>query len=229
MADTALLAPPSTSAPPAAPPLDTGDGAVGAPPGPFEREFPLADGTPVSEHDYLHRFNDKAGAEWVDGRISLLPVPSRRHQKVAANMFRSLDAHLREHLPEAELHFAGLRLRVPDGRGGHRLREPDVLLLLNPADPGAGETHFEVADLCVEVVSPDRPARDTREKRAEYARAGVREYWIADARPAVRTLTVLTPDGAGGYAGGPLRDGDVARSALLPGFAAAVTDCLGPV
>ena len=226
-------APAVVEPPPLAPPTGPTGRIAGDLPGSHAREFPLADGTPVSERDYLHRFNHKAGAEWVDGRISLLPVPSRRHQKSAAFLYDALRDHLRKNLPNAELHFAGLRLRVPDGRGGSRFREPDLLLLLDADDPRAGETHFEGADLCVEVVSPDRPARDTREKRAEYARAGVREYWIVDNRPrdargGGRTVTVLTPDAAGGFAGGPPRDGETAASALLPGFAAPVTDCLGP-
>ena len=47
----------------------------------------------------------------------------------------------------------------------------------------------------VEVVSPDDPGRDLVEKRADYAEAGIAEYWIADPRD--QTIRVLTlQDGA---------------------------------
>lgn len=36
------------------------------------------------------------------------------------------------------------------------------------------------ADICIEVVSEERIARDHGEKFAEYEKAGVREYWIVD-------------------------------------------------
>ena len=197
-------------------------------PAPYDRDFAAPDGTACSEHDYLTRYNASAGAEYVDGRIRLLPMPSRRHQCVNKFLFRTFDDFVREELPGAEVHFAGLRVRVPDGRGGSRFREPDLLLLLDRDDPRAHDTHFDYADLCVEVVSADDPPRDTVRKRREYAAAGVREYWIVDPRDGVRTVTVLRLEAAA-YFGDPAGDGGVAESVLLPGLSFPVTDCLNAV
>jgi Uma2 family endonuclease len=42
--------------------------------------------------------------------------------------------------------------------------------------------YWEGADLVVEIVNRDDPARDLETKRAEYAEAGIPEYWIVDPR-----------------------------------------------
>jgi Uma2 family endonuclease len=47
-------------------------------------------------------------------------------------------------------------------------------------------------DLLIEVLSPSNRGHDLLTKRALYARAGVREYWIVD--PEARTLEILTLD-----------------------------------
>jgi Uma2 family endonuclease len=44
----------------------------------------------------------------------------------------------------------------------------------------------------IEVVSPSNRGRDLLTKRALYARAGVREYWLID--PDARTIEILTLD-----------------------------------
>lgn len=53
------------------------------------------------------------------------------------------------------------------------------------------------ADLVVEVISPDSVRRDRRDKFHEYAKAGVLEYWMIDARARQRDIHAsrLTGDG----------------------------------
>jgi Uma2 family endonuclease len=47
-------------------------------------------------------------------------------------------------------------------------------------------------DLVIEVVSPSNRGRDLLTKRALYARAGVREYWLVN--PEARTIEILALD-----------------------------------
>ena len=56
-----------------------------------------------------------------------------------------------------------------------------------------------VPDLVVEVLSKSTASRDRGEKKAIYAAAGVREYWLVDSR--ARTLTVFLAS-AGHFDGG---------------------------
>ena len=73
----------------------------------------------------------------------------------------------------------------------------------------------------VEVISPDNPARDLVEKRADYAEAGIPEYWIVDPRDA--TIHVLTLKDASYVEHGMYARGGTAASPPLTGFAADVS------
>jgi Uma2 family endonuclease len=72
----------------------------------------------------------------------------------------------------------------------------------------------------VEIVSPDRPERDTEENPVDYAEAGIPEYWIVN--PLDQTITVLSLNGAAYATHSVFGRGDLATSALLEGFAVSV-------
>jgi Uma2 family endonuclease len=68
--------------------------------------------------------------------------------------------------------------------------EPDVIFVSNARRAIITEDNIRgVPDLLVEVVSPTRPAMDTRDKRNVYQRCGVPFYWIVD--PDQRRVTEL--------------------------------------
>jgi Uma2 family endonuclease len=71
--------------------------------------------------------------------------------------------------------------------------QPDiVVLLLQSAAIGAGRGVQGAPDLLIEILSPSNRGHDVLTKRALYARAGVREYWIVD--PVSRAVEALTLD-----------------------------------
>jgi Uma2 family endonuclease len=82
-----------------------------------------------------------------------------------------------------------------------------------------GEDYADGADLVMEVLSDDR-RRDLDTKRKEYARAGIREYWIVD--PQEERITVLRLSGKRFVVHGRRGRGERAASALLAGFEADV-------
>jgi Uma2 family endonuclease len=82
------------------------------------------------------------------------------------------------------------------------------------------------ADLVIEIVSPDKPKRDTEEKPRDYAEAGIPEYWIVN--PLQDTITVLALDGAEYRQYGIFHRGQRATSKLLADFSVAVDDVLDP-
>src|SRR5690349_24778603 len=108
--------------------------------------------------------------------------------------------------------FAPLRLQIR----ADRFREPDILLMRDADDPRRQNRYWLGADLVVEIVSPDNPERDTKEKRADYAEAGIPEYWIVN--PEDETITVLRLEEHEYAEYGVFHRGDTATSALLIGF-----------
>jgi len=163
-----------------------------------------------SENDYFALLDQSGskGFELVDGQIEVLPVPTRIHQLLSRYLFLALNAFV-EARSLGETHFSGLRLRIRPGQ----IREPDVLFLSADRLHLAKNKAFDGADLCMEVVSgsPEDRQRDYVDKRADYASAGVKEYWVIDRFE--RQLTVFRGDEVIA-----VRDGDTYAPPLLPGF-----------
>lgn len=133
--------------------------------------------------------------ELVDGMLEEEEMPSFLHEIVVAWLIRTLGgwASRRRALVAA----SEAKIAV----GARRGRKPDLSLYLAGAAPSLSDALVRVAPhLVVEVASPR--ARDVRrdrvEKPADYARAGVRYYWILD--PQLRSLEVFELGRDGRYA-----------------------------
>ncbi len=149
--------------------------------------------------------------EFADGRIEVLPMPTEKHQAILQFLFLSFLPHIQRR--GGKIFVAPLRLRLRE----HVYREPDLLLLLDACDPRRRDRYWLGADLVVEVVSPDNPARDLVEKRRDYAAVGVPEYWIVN--PLDATIVVLHLRDGAYVEHGVFGRGDRATSAVLTGFA----------
>ncbi|MFV9504590.1 MAG: Uma2 family endonuclease [Oscillochloridaceae bacterium umkhey_bin13] len=148
--------------------------------------------------------------EFDDGYIEVLPMPIPEHQKILALLYELFVAFIR---PRGGLAlFAPLRVQIRP----RKFREPDLVVLQDANDPRQLKRYWLGVDLAVEVVSDDDPERDTRVKRADYAEAGIPEYWIVN--PLDQTITVLVLEGDQYTEYGIFRQGDQARSRLLDGF-----------
>ena len=161
--------------------------------------------------------------EFTDGWLEELPMPTSTHQAVLLFLYDLFRTYLESR--GGVVMVAPLRMRVREGK----FREPDVLLLRDRNDPRFEDRYWLGADLVAEVVSPANPDRDLVEKRADYAEAGVPEYWIADPRD--ESLRVLRLDNRAYRQAGIYRRGEVAPSASLEGLrveVAAVFDAPKP-
>lgn len=156
--------------------------------------------------------------EYTDGVIEALPMPTDKHQAISLFLLLSLLAFVRPR--GGTVFYAPLRLEVRPGK----FREPDLLLLVHADDPRRQNEYWLGADIVVEIVSPDRPKRDTEEKPFDYAEAGIPEYWIVN--PLTDTITILVLDGASYTEHGVFRPGDRAVSKLLDGFSVMVEEVL---
>ena len=166
-----------------------------------------------SDEEYLW-LTDRCNrlVELTDGHVQELPLPTFTHQAILAFLYRLFHEYLDPR--GGVVMFAALRMRIRAGK----FREPDLLLLRDRSDSRCQDRYWLGADLVAEVVSPDDPDRDLIEKRADYAEAGIPEYWIVDPRD--ETITVLVLDGDTYVEQGVYSAGDSAASSLLTGFAA---------
>ena len=176
-----------------------------------------------SQDDYLWLTSCTSRCiEFTDGRIEVLPMPTDEHQSMLAHLYEVLSGFLRGQ--GGKVLFAPLRLRIREGK----FREPDLVAVRDAGDTRRQSRFWLGADLVVEIVSPDHPARDLIDKRRDYAEARIPEYWIVD--PRTRTLTVLALDGSAYAVRGVHRRGARARSVSFDGLSVdvdAVFDAAG--
>ncbi len=170
-----------------------------------------------SEEDYLDLPGNRL-VELSEGCLEVLPMPTTLHQWIVLYLCRQL-------VDFASANNLGLVVpsALPVQLWPGKIREPDVVFLFNKNRRRDREKFWEGADLVMEVVSADPKGRrrDRVIKRAEYAKAGIPEYWIVD--PIRRQITVLHLQGDKYAVHGTFKPGRHAGSRLLPGFSVDVT------
>ncbi len=137
------------------------------------RVFPRQGEWQPEEYLVINRLTNHF-VELHDGRIEVLEMPTKQHQKIAFRLATLLESHLGS---SGEVVMAPYPLYVSE----KTYREPDVIVALGAHREWLRDDYAEGADLVVEVLSQDR-SRDLVIKREEYARAGIREYWLVDTR-----------------------------------------------
>ena len=164
-----------------------------------------------TEEDYFRLEADRR-IELVRGCIEVLPMPNELHQMIVQWLAQQLIVW--NQVAKAGKVLTGpVPMKLPNGD----IREPDVLMapkaasMPKPAYPA-------LAFFVVEIVSQGSEARRRYlvDKRADYANAGIPEYWIID--PLEKTVTVLKLSGATYLEQGVFHENDVAKAATLPGF-----------
>jgi len=145
--------------------------------------------------------------ELIDGvAYAMSAAPSIKHQDVVGRLFIRIELPLRGTPCRPFVAPTDVKLSESD------VVQPDILVVCDPAK--ITPSHIEGApDLIAEVLSPGTSAKDLRDKKALYERAGVREYLVVDPleQYAIRFLL-----GADGYDKGTVFAADeVLRSATL--------------
>lgn len=151
--------------------------------------------------------------EFVDGRLEEEEKPDLVHELVVAWLVRHLGNWFS---PRGGFVFGSEVRFVLTARRG---RKPDVAVYFPGARalPRRGPVRT-APDIAVEVLSPTPRdgRRDRIEKAGEYAKFGVRYYWIVD--PEQQTIEILERGRDGRY---------VQAAALLGGSKAKVPGCTG--
>lgn len=153
-------------------------------------------------------------SEWVDGEVVVFMPPSGLHQDVIAFLFILLRLYARS----ADLGLvrqAPFEVRLSDRSS----REPDIFFVAKEhLERLTPQRLLGPPDLAIEVVSPDSVRRDRLQKFAEYALAGVPEYWLLDPRPDREREEFFRLTDEGIYEPVPPDADGRYRSEVLPGF-----------
>ena len=140
-----------------------------------------------TEADYFPLSDRGRMVELSNGDVEVLPLPTDFHQLILLRLTSSLYAFVLLHRL-GQIRFAPLPVRLWEGK----VREPDFMFM-SAAHADRIGTYWGVPDLVGEILSEGTEQKDRETKRAEYARAGIPEYWIID--PWARTVERLRLSG----------------------------------
>jgi Uma2 family endonuclease len=131
---------------------------------------------PLTMAQWLALGEDTRPTEVVDGQLVVTPSPYGPHQRVVFRLGVLLDAACPPGLevllgPADWILWEAPLLQV---------RQPDLMVVT--AEEALRVPLRQPPRLVVEVVAGDSFERDVVTKRAEYARAGARHYWVVDIR-----------------------------------------------
>ncbi len=173
-----------------------------------------------TEKDYL-ALDENIGnwmIELVNNRLQILPMPTPLHQDIVIFLLIALREFVMP-LRLGRVYVSPMPVRLFPGT----MREPDIAFLESHRIKDKRKPP-EGADLVMEIVSSKKTdrKRDLEDKRTDYAKAKIPEYWIVD--PKEETISVLTLAGKIYKVHGVFKSGDIATSKLLKGFKVAVSE-----
>jgi Uma2 family endonuclease len=137
-------------------------------------------------YEEYYKLDDDQRYEIIDGNLLMAPAPDTWHQSWIGELY----AILRAHVTQRNL---GKVLMSPMDvvLDAENTVQPDIVFVATPnLQIIQRRAIFGTPDLVVEIVSPSSVRRDRYDKKALYARFGVKEYWIGD--PANKALEILT-------------------------------------
>ena len=158
------------------------------------------------------------------GVVDVTEVPGPWHGRIVDRLARLFIAFDDDHPGVIKYRAGGgeCRMRLP---GMVSDRHPDQAIYLDPEVSGPNVWTRWVPHIVVEVVSPGGEERDFIEKREEYLRVSVREYWILDTEH--RRMHALVRAGDT-WEETIVAEADVYHTNLLPGLEVRPGELLGP-
>ena len=158
--------------------------------------------------------------ELSEGQLLVHEMPGFEHQEIVKNLAFAMEIIIRQ-WGAGCMFFAPMPIRLWEGK----IREPDIMFYAGGGEERYQGQYADPPDLAIEVLSPSTRRIDREEKAAEYAEAGVTEYWIVD--PEGRAIEVLTSAAPEGYTSRRLfGPGDEVTSVVLPGLVVSVAELL---
>jgi len=169
-------------------------------------------------------FEDGWLYELARGVIVVTEVPGINHGRIVMRLSSLFALYESDHPGVINYRAGGMecRIRLP---GMASDRHPDQAIYLDPPTGGEAPWTSWRPSIVVEVVGEGGRHRDYVEKREEYLRAGIDEYWIVD--PKARLIRVHLRAGDT-WVEADIPAGAIHRTRLLPGLEVRPADLIGP-
>lgn len=168
--------------------------------------------------DYLG-WPDELRCELIDGVVyDMSPAPTLEHQEAIGALFAELRAAFKNRgggdgPPDCRLFVAPVDVILFEDS----VVQPDIAVVCDPAKLADHRFIQGAPDLVVEVLSPSTAAKDLKQKRELYQRAGIPEYLAV--HPIDHVAHYYRLDGEGRYGEPAIWSGtDELRLKLLPEF-----------
>lgn len=153
--------------------------------------------------------------EFVNGKATQMPAPSRIHQRVLTRLIYALHGFVITNNVQGEVLPAPIDVHISD----HEYYQPDLIFLAETSLTKAAHDEPRInrpPDLVVEILSPKNAYHDLIHKKRVYEQFGVREYWIVAPDDAGVEVYLNSEDGF--HLASKAYTQGVVRSAVLEGF-----------
>ncbi|MDQ1317510.1 MAG: hypothetical protein QG641_1956 [Candidatus Poribacteria bacterium] len=164
-----------------------------------------------TESDYFNLPDTNHLIELSEGRIIIKDMPTDEHQKAVMKLSYAIYTFVMEQ-EIGEVRFSPMPVRLWQ----NKIREPDIIFMSKEHIDRINSKAWGVPDLAVEVISPSNKNDDRIEKFAEYAKAGITEYWIVDPINLIIEIYLLKKDKYSLKE--KKQSGEIVSSSVLDGF-----------
>lgn len=131
----------------------------------------------------IFKLPDGQRAELIDGIIYDMALPSRLHQKISGQLYKTIANYIDAHRGTCEVYSAPFAVFL--NQDDKTYVEPDISVICDKhklSDRGCEGA----PDWIIEIVSPSSQRMDYLTKLLKYRASGVREYWIVN--PVTQTV-----------------------------------------
>lgn len=169
----------------------------------------------MSYEEFLKNIDEETHAEWVNGETILFRPPLIKHQQIVGFLYALL-LNFVQYYQLGEVLTAPTEMKAtPESKA----REPDIRFIAKEhLDRLTKKQLAGPADLVVEVILPESVSRDRNDKFDQYEAAGIREYWVVDARPGQSWVDFWVLDDAGRYRAALPDENGIYHATVIPGF-----------
>lgn len=127
--------------------------------------------------DDIYSLPDGIRAELIDGQIYYMAPPTRRHQRIAGELFAAIREYINANNGSCEVDIAPFAVFLNEDDMNYV--EPDISVICD-SNKLTEKGCTGAPDWIIEIVSSGSRRMDYFTKLFKYRTAGVREYWIVD-------------------------------------------------